>query len=865
MSTLEVAQLLENTILNVDPTVRLQSETTLRRLCNENFLQFAGILSQIINDETVKEEARILSALTLKNELTSKDSIKKQQFATRWITQVDDPSKVHIRMFALKGLVCNSYRVANASAQLVAAIADIDLSRGEWPDLMKIMVDNTQSSQPENIKRASLLALGYICESFDAGNEVLISQSNNILIAIVQGAQSSETSKVVRLTALNALADSLSFIKNNMDRDGERNYLMQVVCEATQAEDSEIQVAAFGCLSKIMSLYYVYMKLYMEQALYGLTLTTMQSADEKVASMAVEFWSTICEEEIDIAYEIAQYPESPLQNYNFALNSIKDVLPTILNLLTKQNEDPEDDDWNVSMSAGACLQLYAQNCGNYIVEPVLHFVEQNIASDNWRQREAAVMAFGSILDGPDKTQLANLIHQALPPILNLIKDESLQVKETVAWCLGRIADLVIFSIDTQEHLPNVIQACLIGLQDHPKVITNSAWTIINLVEQLTAANDNSSVLAIYNFYPVLIDSLLKVCNRPDNDFNCRASAYSALSTLVQCSSEQVLESITSVSSFVLDKLGQTMTFDVGNLTTVDKQNLEELQSNVLTVLSSCILKNPSQVSGVSDLLMELFLKLLSKGDTTYVEDDVFFCISALAIALGPDFEKYLEKFSPFLLSALNQVSSQISITAVGLIADISNSLGDSFKKFAPDFMNVLGQMISAPDSKKELKPAVLAVFGDIATNIGTDFVPYLDQVMALCVAAQNSTPENSSLEALDYNLRVHEAVLDAYVGCVAGLADAPKALFPYVGTIFQFLQYLAEEPALNVVDSTARAAVGLIGDIAAMFPGGEIKQFYGQPWVDEFIKNTRSNKNFKQSTRDTAKWSREQQKLQLSL
>lgn len=61
-----------------------------------------------------------------------------------------------------------------------------------WPELMKIMVDNTGAEQPENVKRASLLALGYMCESADPQSQALVSSSNNILIAIVQGAESTE-------------------------------------------------------------------------------------------------------------------------------------------------------------------------------------------------------------------------------------------------------------------------------------------------------------------------------------------------------------------------------------------------------------------------------------------------------------------------------------------------------------------------------------------------------------------------------------------------------------------------------------------------------------------------------------------------
>lgn len=862
MSTTELAQLLENTILSADQSLRIASETQLKKLSNENFLQYAGLLSSVLIDSNAKLEARILAALTLKNELVSKDSIKNQQFAQRWVTVIDPPSKEQIKLNALNGLMSGTEpRVANASAQLIAAIANIELPRGEWVDLLKTMVDNTNPSQLENVKRASLLALGYICESADPQSQVLISSSNNILIAIVQGAQSSETSTQVRLAALNALADSLVFIKNNMEREGERNYLMQVVCEATQAQDTSIQTAAFGCLCKIMSLYYPFMKPYMEQALYALTIATMKSIDDKVASMAVEFWSTICEEEIDIAYELTQFPQSPLQSYNFALASLKEVVPNLLNLLTRQNEDPEDDDWNVSMSAGACLQLFAQNCGNHVLEPVLQFVEQNITSDNWRNREASVMAFGSIMDGPDRTQRTYYIHQALPAILNLMNDPAVQVKETAAWCIGRVADLIVDAIEPQQNLPGVIQACLIGLQDHPKVATNCSWTIINLVEQLAEAKPSP----IYSYYPALVDALIKAANRPDNEFNARASAFSALTTMVEYATDAVAEISASISTFVMDKLGQTMSVEESQLNMEDRQSLQELQANVLTVLAAVIRKSPTSVESVADMLMDLFLKILDKKDSSYIEDDVFYAISALAASLGKNFEKYLETFSPYLVRALNQVDSQVSITAVGFVADISNSLEEDFNKYATAFMNVLGQMISADNARKELKPAVLSVFGDIASNIGSNFTPYLNEVMALCVAAQNTKPENGTLEALDYHIKVLESVLDAYVGTVAGLRGNPEALFPYVGTIFQFISLIGEDPQLYGEDSTARSAVGIIGDIAAMFPDGSIKQFYAQEWITEFIKRTRGNLAFSQSTKDTARWAREQQKHQLSL
>ena len=50
---------------------------------------------------------------------------------------------------------------------------------------------------------------------------------------------------------------------------GERNYIMQVVCEATQNSNVQVQVTAFECLVRIMNLYYNKMSFYMERALFG--------------------------------------------------------------------------------------------------------------------------------------------------------------------------------------------------------------------------------------------------------------------------------------------------------------------------------------------------------------------------------------------------------------------------------------------------------------------------------------------------------------------------------------------------------------------------------------------------------------------
>ena len=888
-----ITEFLENAILNPDTSARQAAEAKLAELASENWVAYLGQLVEVLGDEAQKTEVRMLAGLGAKNELTSKNTIKRRQQVERWL-QIDAESRQKIKDISLQALLTQDDRVANQAAQLVAAIASIELPRDEWPQLMHVIVENTKTDRPVNVKRASLLTIGYICESSDPTNPHVAAQSNGILIAIVQGAQSSEPSAIVRRTALEALVNSLEFISGNFAREGERNYIMQVVCEAAATDsDTALQAVAFGALAKIMSLYYEYMGVYMEKALYGLTVNGMRSSDEHVACMAVEFWSTVCEEELAIQLgdsgEVAGANgeqgtgdngngSSPLL-YNFVLVAISDVLPTLLSLLMRQNDDSDDDSWSVAMAAGACLQLFAQDTGNYVVRPTLQFVEQNLTGQEGRQKEAAGMALGSILDGPDRSELRTVIAQALPAILRLITDDSLAVRETVSWCLGRITDLVVDAIDIQNMLPNLIQALLFGLQNEPKVVTNCCWTLINLLEQLCHDAQQQQTSPLSQYFPQLVPAILQVSSRDENDGGARTSSYEALSSLVLYSAQSDVQFVQQIATEGMNRLTATMSSadentakdGSGSAGTHVSAELEELQSNLLSLMTNVIRRMGTDAASAADQLMEIYLKLLSmQPSDSVIDEDIFMAVSAVASAVDADFVKYMPSFLPFLTKALEDVDSPVCDAAIGIVVDICHSLGDKFISYCQGFMAILGNTLSNPHVRRELRPLILSCFGDIASSIGTEFIQYLDVVMGICKSAQNlqAVPEDETNPDMsddfdDYLLNVKESVLDAYVGIVAGLHDSSDNLFPYLVQIAQFLMSIYTDPQLSSNESVSRSAVGMIGDLAQMYPDGRWKEFFAQNWVTDFIRRTRGNQHFSKLTRDTARWAREQQKLQL--
>ena len=56
----------------------------------------------------------------------------------------------------------------------------------------------------------------------------------------------------IKLAAVNAMMNALEFISDNFEKSNERDYIMQVVCEATQNGDNRIKRSSLECLVKIL-------------------------------------------------------------------------------------------------------------------------------------------------------------------------------------------------------------------------------------------------------------------------------------------------------------------------------------------------------------------------------------------------------------------------------------------------------------------------------------------------------------------------------------------------------------------------------------------------------------------------------------
>ncbi|CAA7262120.1 unnamed protein product [Cyclocybe aegerita] len=856
---MNATELLANS-LSADAHTRQDATQKLESAAQDNYPQYMLMLSSVLVDESTPIHIRNAAGLALKNALTARESTRQTDMTNRWLSLPND-TKAKIKQDALITLSSSNPKAGNFASQVVSAIAAVELPQGQWPDLIEILLGFVNNQTNTNLRIATLQTIGFICEAIKP--EILSLRSNEILTAVIHGARKEEPSPDVQLAAIHALFNSLEFVRENFEREGERNYIMQVVCEATQNGSVGVQVAAFECLVRIMSLYYDKMGLYMEQALFGLTVVGMKHPDERVALQAVEFWSTVCEEEVDLALEAqeaAEYGDAPeTESRFFAKIALPEIVPVLLQLLTQQEEDAEEDEWNVSMAAGTCLSLLAGAVQDAIVPAVIPFIEAHIKSGDWHQREAAVMTFGSILEGPDPAVLTPLVNQALPLLIDMMTDTNVHVKDTTAWTLGRICDLLIGTIKPDVHLHPLISALVNGLQDSPRIIANCCWALMNLADQYVFYEEEGEAAQsgpLSPYYEGVVQALLRVTESSGNESNFRTAAYEAITSYLTQATPDAIPVVQSTAVTVLQRMEHLLSMQNQILGVDDRNNWNELQSNLCGVVICVIRKLAEGIQPLADRIMTLVLQLIqSAGKTSTILEDAFLVVGALASALESQFSPYIQAFLPFLYPALKaHEDTQLCTVAVGIIGDISRALGEQSAQYAGPFMTVLFENLQSDVLNRNVKISILSCFGDIALAVGPAFEPYFETTMSVLRQAGAVEPNPLDYDLVDYVGQLREGILEAYTGIVTGLKKTEKVniLISHSQSILELVHRCLVDEERS--DALMRLSYGLIGDLADCFPGGQLKQLLLANWI---VQELRSRQRMVEETKKTMRWARE--------
>lgn len=794
-----------------DINLRNPAEKKLGQLEQQNLAAYlSGLCSELVNDSK-PESARQLAGLLLKNALVAKDEQTKLNKAQRWLN-LNENTRQQIRGMLLQILASSSKSVRSTASMVIAKIAAVEIPENMWGDLVDSLVANITKSNNEHLMESSFAALGYVCE--DCG-DYLQSKSVIILNAIATGMRIDMTNQDIKYAATVALVNSLEFVRENFQKQNDRNLIMQMVFSASSAsQNAKIRVAGYQCLVEIASSYYNFIGPYMD-TIFTLTRNAIEKECDEVAQQAIEFWSTICEEEIDITEELEEGEERGITSkrvrHNFVIQALKNnLMPLILHSLTKQSDEISDNDtWNTAKAAGVCLGLISTCVGDVVVPTVLPFIQQHITNSNWRFKEAATLAFGCIIEGPSGKVLRPLVQRAFAVLLTHMTDQSPMVKDTAAWTIGRICNFLPETINPAV-IPKLMETFAAGLRDIPQVAAPVCWAIHNLASAVEVRETS----ALSSYFQGLVTALLHTTERPDsNEANLRGSAYEAINVLMSTAAPDVYHLVAQLIPTFMGRLQATL--QKQNLVGAALEAVNEAQALLCGALQTIIQKlNADVVNPHADNLMSLFLQVLQSKSAT-IHEEALLAIGAIANRVEGNFEKYMQHFKPFLMFGLaNAQEHHVCTVAVGIVGDLTHALKDKLMRYCDEIMQKLLVNLGNPNIERNVKPHIISCFGDIALAIGGNITRYINYIMTMLQQASQIKFDDGEFDNIEYLNQLRESILEAYTGILQGLSDGKQhdQFLPFVENIVFFLDMIDNDK--NTEDSITRAAVGIIGDMA---------------------------------------------------
>ena len=635
----QLVRVLEMT-LSPDQTQLNESSRFMSDISERNYSWLLQALLSILSDQTILASIRQQAGLQLKNMLN------RHSF---W-SLLDKPSRSSVQRSLLATLGCEQWRPSTA-ALCIQALAIKDIPTNDWPDLFQVLVENIiGQSKSDAVICASIETVGYICSSVQHSN--MEENINQILTAIMFCINLDREPSIIKLTAMKALSDSLEFATVNFARQTERNYIMQVVCEATQSKDTDVSSLALECLIKIVSLFYPLMDEYMACALCPITLQAINSGKQKIVFQGVEFWSTIC----DIELEMRENCDCDSQHYSLSvLPQLVDSLHRVIASVTETDQD----DWTPSKAASECLRVLCNCCGNDVIQRSLVFITHNIKSEDWTLKYASIMSIASNIEGPDKSLILPLVRSFFQIATDLLEDDNAAVRQATCYTMSYITDTLPEIVIEPDILPLLMQVTTFCLGREAVMIEHACTSIARIVPGIYQASTCLSQPSV-SYYTMVLERLVYLTDLNNPILGAVASVrqvvFQALMELTTHCPWECYHLLEKTILVVLERL-QRLSQSSGE----NSSGVNITKSFLCSTLNSMLLKiEPDHIAQVSDRVVLVLLQLLQVTD---VQEDALMAFSSLISLLGQNFGKYVPSLFPFLsLVVVNCQDFQVTKT-----------------------------------------------------------------------------------------------------------------------------------------------------------------------------------------------------------
>uniref|UniRef100_T1JET3 Importin N-terminal domain-containing protein n=1 Tax=Strigamia maritima TaxID=126957 RepID=T1JET3_STRMM len=765
-------------------------------------------LSHILLQKENSAMCRKAAAVQFKHTLTATEGNAQQmQIDMRWLALNED-IRNRIKSNLLRSLGTDKFK-PHPAVSCIVAVAAIEFPSSQWLNLTKVLVQNiTCGKSSDDLTEASLEAIGCLCQDiWNDGRTVLITNANSMLKAILIGM--SNTKFEISLAAAEAFDRSLEIFGTIFNSESERQFVMQVICEAADSPSPAVKSAVLQCVSSVVLYYAFCIENYMDRTIFRIIENALKSEVQDVRIKGIEFCRHLC--------DIEQNTE-PLAEDMFETNcvipdserpfpvskALLTFLPIFMEMLIvfATNEVSgirKDNDIDETCKLLVILLEDMVNCyddGN-VDQFIIRFVKDNINHSDWRCRSAAVRAITSIL----KKDWVSL-QQFVPVVVQtMLQDDNTNVRAASA---STVAAMCLLIESDNSNLKVFLPSLLQGLRDQPNVATYAAKAIGNL-----ATTEKGH---IYLHVEIITQKILEVIERTDTSSSCQACVSDALRIVIGDSVENCDLAVSKIVSIVI--------------ATIQKDSPEKALPNYLLVLRSNLERfmaplSKTDVSSYCDKIMKALMESTKPWLLDLSDKKLLVLVLTAIKGLGQEFEKYLEFCSRFLVPLVHEQSC----IGIKVIRELCYAVGNNISPYCDALLLALLEKLKRESTTLDTKHEIVALVGDIALALGPQFDKYVDDVLAVMFILQSDF-DSINADQSDYShmqSELHKNLVNTYKCIYYGMKNDTenticflKLLRPSVVTMIKAISRIVKNH-WGYLDSFIPTIVEELHDLCIMF------------------------------------------------
>ena len=477
----------------------------------------------------------------------------------------------------------------------------------------------------------------------------------------------------------------------------------------------------------------------------------------------------------------------------------------------------------ILLQGGLCLAALSSCVEDDIIPAIMPFITENISGPEWKRKDAALFAFGTLMASCQPENLHSYVPTSIPIIIQGMQDTHWRVRDTSTWAIGQILREK-FDLVPKDQLDTLISGLIHLMDDQSVPVSRKAVNSILQFAEAFEDEQDQPTNGLSKYAQSLVQKLLTTVNKTECEITMEA--YEAASMVIdKCANDQI-DLIGAVLKEAIIRLGNTFQDAVSS---EDKAVQHTL---ICGLINTCTRKLPGNLLVQSaDAVMQCLLQVLGLPNSG-AQEECFQTLGNIADKIGDTFERYIEYAAPLILKGLQQVDERpVCMHAISSLARIFASLKKKILKYSDLFVQELLNVLKSNTADRSLKPLAIITLGELAESIDSDFENYAQVVLDILKQAQsqNCGPD-ADQEIKDYIEELRESILDAYTSITEGLKNGGKLqiMNQHVQPIFGFLADVLQMP--DCPPLLLNKAIGFIGDMGTGF-GKPLEPFITNPAI----------------------------------